>query len=223
MTPSPHTFKSKIPSEAGKIVDFKTLLSGPRFWLISVMIILAFFAGRSLLEQRVNRALTDSDIPTTTAILFDAYSNGVTTVLYDAQGNIEYTLEASNQVHYLDNTTALLDPYVRLYQGTGARWNIVARSGKILAAEENSRIDQLDLSDEVELFQIDDLGNRMTLTTSFLSLFPSSETMNTDQEVTMITNTLRQTAVGMRADLQQDTLTFFSQVQGRYEVQTSQP
>lgn len=223
MTPSPPTFEPSSPKEAGKIVDFKTLLSGPRFWLGSIIIILAFFAGRSLLEQRANRTLSDNDAPTTTAILFDAYSNGVTSVLYDPQGNIEYTLEASNQVHYLDNTTALSDPYVRLYQGSGARWNIVARSGKILAAEQNSRIEQLDLSDEVELFQIDDLGNRMTLTTSFLSLFPSSEKMNTDREVTMITNTLRQTAVGMTANLQQDRLTFLSQVQGRYEVQTSQP
>jgi LPS export ABC transporter protein LptC len=112
---------------------------------------------------------------------------------------------------------------VRFYQGSGARWNIIARSGKILAAQEDGRIDQLDLSDEVELFQIDELGNRITLSTSFLSLFPNSETMSTDREVTMTTNNLRQTAIGMTADLQQDTLTFLSQVKGRYEVQTSQP
>ncbi|MGJ8690299.1 MAG: LPS export ABC transporter periplasmic protein LptC [Gammaproteobacteria bacterium] len=218
MTPSPPTFEPDSPSEAGKLIDFKTLLSGPRFWLGSIVIILAFFAGRSALEQRANRALSE-DQQTTTAILFDAYSNGVTSVLYDSVGEIEYTLEASNQVHYLDNTTALSDPYVRLYQGSGVRWNIVARSGKIISAENDNRIDRLDLSDDVELFQIDALGNRMTLNTSFLSLYPSSETMNTDREVTMTTDTLRQTALGMTADLQQDTLTFLSQVKGRYEVQ----
>lgn len=222
MTPSPPIFEPRVSSKAHRLIDFKALLSGPRFWIGSVIIILAFFAGRSLLEQRSNRALSE-ETQSNTAILFDAYSNGVTSVLYDPQGNIEYTLEASNQVHFLDNTTALRDPFVRFYQGSGARWNIIARSGKILAAQEDGRIDQLDLSDEVELFQIDELGNRITLSTSFLSLFPNSETMSTDREVTMTTNNLRQTAIGMTADLQQDTLTFLSQVKGRYEVQTSQP
>ncbi len=221
MTPSPPTSEPNIANEVSKIIDFKALLSGLRFWVVSILIVLAFFAGRSLLEQRANQAQSD-ELQATTEILFDAYSNGVTSVLYDSLGNIEYTLEASRQVHFLDNTTELSNPYVRLYQGSGARWNIVARSGKILAAEEDAHIDQLDLSDEVELFQIDQLGNRMTLTTSFLSLFPESETMNTDREVTMITDSLHQTAVGMTADLEQDTLTFLSKVKGRYEVQTSQ-
>ncbi len=220
MTPSPPISEPNAASEVSKIIDLKALLSGLRFWVVSALIILAFFAGRSALEQRANHALTDT-AQTTTAITFDAYSNGVTSVLYDPLGNIEYTLEASRQVHFLDNTTQLSDPYVRLYQESGALWNIIARSGKILAADEDGRIDQLDLSDDVELFQIDELGNRMTLTTSFMSLFPESETMNTDREVTMITNTLHQTAVGMRADLKQDTMTFLSQVKGRYEVQSN--
>ena len=144
-------------------------------------------------------------------------------MLYDIDGNIEYTLEAEEQIHSLDNSTQLTNPYVRLYQGSGARWNIVARSGRILAAEQSDRIDQLDLSDEVQLYQNDDTGNTMTLSTSFLSLFPNTETMQTDREVLMTTNTLRQTAIGMHADLRQDTLTFLKEVKGRYEVQSSQP
>ena len=47
--------------------------------------------------------------------------------------------------------------------------------------------------------------------------------MSTDREVTMNTDSLQQTATGMRADLQQDQLTFLGQVRGRYEVPSSQP
>ena len=224
MTPSPPTSNIDAPAldePKGKIVDLRRLLSGPRFWIGSLAILIALYAGRGLLQER--RSQDTQPEQTSAAITYDAYSNGITTVLYDIDGNIEYTLEAQEQIHYLDNTTQLTNPYVRLYRGADARWNIIARSGKILAAEQSDRIDQLDLSDEVQLFQNDVTGNAMTLETSFLSLFPSTETMQTDREVLMTTNTLRQTAIGMHADLRQDTLTFLTEVKGRYEVQSSQP
>lgn len=224
MTPSRPTSNidaiAPAPS-SDKMINLRELLSGPRFWIGSLAILIALYAGRGFLQERRTQ---DSQVEeTSAAITYDAYSNGVTTVLYDIDGSIEYTLEAEEQIHYLDNSTALTNPYVRLYQGSGARWNIVARSGRILAAEQSDRIDRLDLSDEVELTQNDDAGNTMTLSTSFLSLFPNTETMQTDREVLMTTNTLRQTAIGMHADLRQDTLTFLTQVKGRYEVQSSQP
>jgi LPS export ABC transporter protein LptC len=224
MTPSRPTSNTDAPAPApssGRIINLRGLLSGPRFWIGSLALLVALYAGRGLLEERRSQGQQPQD--TSVAITYDAYSNGVTTTLYDIDGNIEYTLEAEEQIHYLDNTTHLTNPNVRLYPGSGSQWNIVARSGRILAAEQSDRIVQLDLSDEVELFQNDDTGNVMTLATSFLSLFPNTETMQTNREVLMTTNTLRQTAIGMHADLQQDTLTFLTQVKGRYEVQSSQP
>lgn len=224
MTPSPPTSNTDAPetaSPSGRMINLRGLLSGTRFWIGSLAILVALYAGRGLLQERRSQGAQPQE--SGVAITYDAYSNGISTVLYDIDGKIEYILEAAEQIHYLDNTTLLTNPNVHLYQGSGARWNIVARSGRILAAEQSDRIDRLDLSDEVELFQNDDSGNTMTLATSFLSLFPNTETMQTDREVLMTTNTLRQTAIGMYADLQQDTLTFLTQVKGRYEVQSSQP
>ena len=224
MTPSRPTSNIDATASASistKMINVRELLSGPRFWIGSLVILIALYAGRGFLQERRSQGTQAEQ--TSAAITYDAYSNGVTTVLYDIDGKVEYTLEAAQQIHYLDNTTALSNPNVHLYQGADARWNIVARSGRILAAEQSERIDQLDLSDDVELFRSDETGNAMTLTTSFLSLFPNTETMQTDREVLMTTNNLRQTAIGMHADLQQDTLTFLTQVKGRYEVQSSQP
>ena len=224
MTPLRPISENELPTQtttSGKVVNVRELLSGPRFWIGSLAILVALYAGRGLLQERRTQSAQPEE--TSTVITYDAYSNGVNTVLYDIDGNIEYTLEATEQIHYLDNTTQLTNPNVHLYQGSDARWNIIARSGRILAAEQSDRIDQLDLSDNVELFRNDAAGNTMTLATSFLSLFPSTETMQTDREVLMTTNNLRQTATGMHADLQQDTLTFLTQVKGRYEVQSSQP
>jgi lipopolysaccharide export system protein LptC len=72
--------------------------------------------------------------------------------LYNASGQIEYTLDAAEQVHYLDNTTLLQSPFVRLYRTSGVLWNIVASSGRIHAAENGDAIQRLDLQDGVELF-----------------------------------------------------------------------
>ncbi len=205
-----------------EVVDEETrqLLTGWRLWALLVLLVLAIYSGRYIFSG-------DPDVVETTSpgaeITYDAYSVGITSVLYNEAGHVDYTLEATEQTHYLDNTTVLDNPYVRLYQDSGERWNIAARSGRIHGAADSDNIERLDLSDEVELFQVDAAGERMTLTTGFISLFPGTETMNTDREVTMITNALRQTAIGMHVDLRQDKLTFRSQVRGRYEVPSSQP
>ncbi len=206
----------------GEVVDEATrqLLTGWRLWALLVLLVLAIYSGRYMFSG--DPAVVETTVPGA-EITYDAYSVGITSVLYNEAGRVDYTLEATEQTHYLDNTTVLNNPYVRLYQDSGERWNIAARSGRIHGAADSDNIERLDLSDEVELFQVDAAGERMTLTTGFISLFPGTETMNTDREVTMTTNALRQTAIGMHVDLRQDKLTFRSQVRGRYEVPSSQP
>ena len=205
-----------------EVVDEATrqILTGWRLWALLGLLVLAIYSARYMFSGAP--PIIETQEPGA-EIRYDAYSVGITSVLFNTEGRIDYTLEASEQTHYLDNTTVLSNPYVRLYQESGERWNIAARSGRIHGAADSDNIERLDLSDEVELFQVDAAGERMTLTTGFISLFPGTETMNTDREVTMTTNALRQTAIGMHVDLQQDKLTFRSQVRGRYEVPSSQP
>lgn len=214
-TPSPTSSEEPSGTNAAKGMP-----GSWRVWGVICLGALAFFIGREVvLEPPAPSRAAEA----TAQINYDAYSVGITSVLYNVDGRIEYTLEASEQIHYLDNTTVLTNPFVRLYQDSGVRWNIVARSGRIHGAAESDDIERLDLSDEVELFQIDELGSRMTLATAFISIYPGPETMDTDREVIMSTEHLRQTAMGMHADLNQDKLTFLSQVRGRYEVESSQP
>jgi len=194
--------------------------SGRLLLALSAIALVLIFGGRRLLE--VPPALLPEPQPLL-PVEYDAYATGVSSVLYNADGRVEYTLEAAEQTHYLDNTTLLESPYVRLHQASGARWNIMASSGRIHAAEGGDTIERLDLQTNVEVYQIDELGRRMSLSTEFLSVFPQTQTMSTDLAVSMVTDTLQQSATGMRADLQQDQLTFLGQVRGRYEVPSSQP
>lgn len=180
------------------------------------IVIAVVFVGRGSIPLLSS---PQEDLVTPKQIDFDAYATGVTSILYNSAGGIEYTLEATEQTHYLDNTTKLSDPFVRLYKDNDARWNIIARSGRILEASNGDAIERLDLSENVELFQVDDFGNRTVLATETITIFPGTETMSTDQAVTLTSDGLYQTAVGMRVDFSQDTMTFLSQVKGRYEAQ----
>ena len=221
-TASNNTLPVDVVVIGEEVVDEATrqILTGWRLWALLVLLVLAIYSARYMFSSAPT--IVETQAPGA-EITYDAYSVGINSVLFNAEGHIDYTLEASEQTHYLDSTTVLSNPYVRLYQESGERWNIAARSGRIHGAADSDNIERLDLSDEVELFQVDAAGERMTLTTGFISLFPGTETMNTDREVTMTTNALRQTAIGMHVDLQQDKLTFRSQVRGRYEVPSSQP
>ncbi len=156
---------------------------------------------------------------------FDSWSTGINSILFDVNGQIEYTLQAARQVHFLDDTTELDRPFLRIYQPTGESWNILASSGRILPELENrelsgnsTNISRIDLIDDVELYQTDDFGNRTVLRTAFLSVDPALETLTTDLPVHLSSKFIEQTAVGMHADLIQNTVTFSSQVRGIYDT-----
>ena len=100
--------------------------------IVPGIIAIALFVGINSFDTLSNEA----GAPTTGSSLgFNAYSEGINTILYDAQGNINYTLQAERQVHYNDDSTELEKPFIRLFQDGDTRWNIVAKSGRIPAAE----------------------------------------------------------------------------------------
>ncbi len=166
-----------------------------------------------------------------TEIAFDSWSTEIRTTRYNSEGDLEYILQAARQVHFLDETTQLEKPELRLYQASGEDWNIRAESGRIHPVTDNqpegqsreqqagsgTGIDMIELIDNVELFQNDIFGNSMMLTTSFLTMDPQRETLETDRPVLLTGDRIEQSAVGMHADLGSNTVTFFSQVRGRYE------
>jgi LPS export ABC transporter protein LptC len=154
---------------------------------------------------------------TTVDIAYNGYSEGINSVHYDEQGNIRYTMRADRQVSYIDAETALEEPYIQLYQENDSRWNIIARSGRISAAQQNfSNVDEIILSGEVEVYQMDRFGNRTVLATDILTLDPAQDILTTDAAVTLVGDTFEQSAIGMRVDLDSEEYVFHQEVRGRY-------
>jgi len=197
----------------------RSALGGWRTWAALAAALVAIYSATGLLRetQSPDQQTQRADIS------YDAWSTGITSVLYDSEGKLEYTLEADRQVHYLNDTTELVNPRLQLQQENGSNWHITARSGRIHGATGGGRIERLDLSDQVVVDQTAASGEQMQLNTAFLSIYPTSETMDTSQEVTLTSDFLRQTAVGMRGNLNQNTLTFLSRVSGNYDNPAPQP
>ncbi len=190
------------------------------FFLIIPALILVILVDRPNILQSGNRAIDE----VMTEIDFDSWSTEIITVLFNVEGEIEYKMQASRQVHFLNNTTLLENPNLSLYQVAGGQWNVTAKSGRIQPISGStetssiSAIERIELIDDVELFQTDDFGNRMVLSTAFLTLDPELETLSTSHPVRFQSSTIEQTAIGMHADLTRNTVTFLSQIRGRYDA-----
>ena len=154
---------------------------------------------------------------------YNAYSEKINTVLYDSNGVINYTLRAESQTHFIDDRTELEKPFIRLFQEGKSRWNIVANSGRILADlnEHNLENRMIELTGDVEVFSLDEFGNRTIMSTDFLEIDPQNETLQTNRPVTLVTSNLQQSSIGMFADLKINEIVFHRNIRGHYEEATN--
>lgn len=188
--------------------------------IVPGIIAIALFVGINSFDTMSN----ETAAPISSSSLdFNAYSEGINTVLYDAEGNINYTLQAQRQVHYNDDSTELEKPFIRLFQDGASRWNIVANSGKISAAEAtvDAAPDRIELLGDVQVYSLDEFGNRTVMSTEFLTLNPDSEILETDQPVSVVTSALQQSSIGMIAKLKTDEITFLREIRGRHAPTTN--
>ena len=188
--------------------------------IVSGIIATALFVGINSFDTLSNEA----DAPITNSSLeFNAYSEGINTILYDTQGNINYTLQADRQVHYNDDSTEFEKPFIRLYQDGDSHWSIAANSGRIPAVETTAdgALEKIELLGDVQVYSLDDFGNRTLMSTEFLTLNTQAEILETDQPVSVVTSALQLSSIGMIAKLRTNEITFLREIRGRYEQATN--
>jgi LPS export ABC transporter protein LptC len=148
---------------------------------------------------------------------YEGYSEGINTVQFDERGRIKYTVSASRQISYTNNETSLDEPFLQLYRENDSRWNIIARSGRISSGPESSTdIAEIVLAGGVEVYRLDERGNRTVLSTDSLSIDPDSEILTSADHVTLQSDSLEQTATGMQVNLGTEEYIFYRDVRGRY-------
>lgn len=151
---------------------------------------------------------------------FIAFSEGINTALFNARGNLSYTLQAERQIQFDDDTSELSKPLIRLINQNESQWNIVADSGRISAASEveNDETRTIALSGNVEVYSFDEFGNRIQVTTDYLELKPALEIAETDRFVNFQSTTITHSSTGMIANLGADEINFLSDSEGQYNI-----
>ena len=188
--------------------------------LIPGVIAIAIFIAISTYDNASQNPEVSSNLK---VLDYNVYSEKINTVLYDSNGVINYTLRAESQTHFIDDSTELEKPFIRLFQEGESRWNIVANSGRILADlnEDNLENRMIELTGDVEVFSLDEFGNRTIMSTDFLAIDPQNETLQTNRPVTLVTSNLQQSSIGMFADLKIDEIIFHRNIRGHYEEATN--
>ncbi|MCI5107809.1 MAG: LPS export ABC transporter periplasmic protein LptC [Pseudomonadales bacterium] len=149
---------------------------------------------------------------------FVAFAEGISTELYDEQGQLSYTLDADRQIQHQDDSSELEAPTIRVYRDSRSSWNIVADSGTISAPAEagsdNTRV--ITMAGDVEIRSLDEQGKPLLITTDAVKFLPATEIAETDLPVDFSMPQISQTSLGMRANLASDEIVFLSDSEGRY-------
>lgn len=155
----------------------------------------------------------------------EAYLIDSETRRFDAEGRLHYhlTSERADQFQYLPDQTSDLDyslivqPQMSMYGETDDPWHLRADMG-----QSNAEGDRIELWDNVRAWQDTEAG-RSELTTPALVIFPARQFAETDKAVKMRSPQGVTDAVGMRADLERDTIELLSEVRGTYESNRREP
>ena len=144
--------------------------------LIPGAIAIAIFIAISTYDNASQNSAVSANLK---ALDYNAYAERINTVLYNSNGVINYTLRAESQIHFIDDHTELEKPFIRLFQQGESRWNIIANSGRILAdlSEDDLENRMIELIGDVEVFSLDEFGNRIVMSTDFLEVDPQNETL----------------------------------------------
>jgi lipopolysaccharide export system protein LptC len=132
----------------------------------------------------------------------------------NSDGRLDYRLHGARMSHYLDDDTARVEqPNMTVYKDNDPIWNVYARHGWI-AADQKSIV----LHGEVLIWRNPIGGPALEIQTDNLHIAPDRQYAETASPVT-ITQAIGVTrAVGMRVDLEQNTLVLLASVQGSYTL-----
>lgn len=146
----------------------------------------------------------------------ESWSRALRTTQYTPAGNVDYILEASEQIQESADLMRITTPVLRLFDDSTKRWQVTAVSGTIHGGEGSEEERQLDLADDVRVDYTDDRDRSLLMTTERMTVYPDDEVLYSNVAVQVQGTGFEQSSSGMRAALQEERLTFFGRVQGRF-------
>jgi lipopolysaccharide export system protein LptC len=143
----------------------------------------------------------------------DVFITNIDTLQYTETGQKKYHLTAPKIKHYLeDASTNVEQPIFDIYTTSGEPWQVTSELALIIDDGE-----QIDLINNVEISGLHTETHKNTkLTTSKATYYPSSNTADTDADVTINQPGTNIDATGMEAFFNDGNIKLLSNVKGSY-------
>lgn len=143
----------------------------------------------------------------------DAIAEYVSATIFNKDGKVSLKVNAPKCMHYKENdSTNIFSPKIIVYRDSPQPWSIISDYAKAIHG-----MDQLNFWDHVVVHHLADSENPTTsLLTDFMTVYPDKKIAETDQLVTIIQPDSKIKAIGMLANLADNTIKFLSDVRGQY-------
>jgi lipopolysaccharide export system protein LptC len=179
-----------------------------RSWILLVLLLGAGGIALVVLDRRSAPLTGPPPIPAGEP---DFIMEGALISQFDVDGQLRYRLMAEEIRHFeADSLTRMLQPRLSLHDGAEPVWQVSARVGTLHRPERGAGEESVTLVDEVVVEQTLPGGERVSLRTHALLLYPDRQYAETDQDVTIDTHVGRTTATGLKGDLRLGTLSLDS-------------
>ena len=143
----------------------------------------------------------------------DAFVSGMRLDVMDTGGQLRYRVTADRMTHYPHvEQLELQRPYIDLQQANGNTWHISAETGKTTDSG-----DLVKLLGKVDILR-SGVAGPLRVRTRDLLLKPEQAYATTDKAATITVPGHRLEAVGLEADLNNDTLELHHRVRGRIDA-----
>jgi lipopolysaccharide export system protein LptC len=178
-----------------------------------ITLLLLFALGLSAWSVLISPAHTNSANPGNDPKTADSYMENVTALTLGKEGKPTLKLVTPKMVHYPENdSTDIFAPRVTVYRKSPQPWFIDADFAKA-----SNGIAEILFWSHVNIHHPSDSENPTTsLLTETLTIHPDKQTASTDQAVTFVQPDTTVHAMGMLADLNDNTIQLLSQAQGTY-------
>lgn len=179
-----------------------------RTWIMLILLLVAAGIALLVIERRVVPPVPPIEAPQGEP---DFFMEGARISQFGPAGSLQYRLAAREIRHFeAEGVTHMLEPQLTLHHEDDPPWLVSARLGTILRAEIGDTAEQIELRDDVVLEHTLRDGERVSLTTRTLRLYPDRQYAETDQDVTIATQVGRTTATGLKGDFRLGTIILLS-------------
>jgi lipopolysaccharide export system protein LptC len=179
----------------------------------SISLLLIFAVGLSAWSIIVSHSLSttgnDNDDPKKA----DSFMEDVTAMQFGESGKPSMKLITARMVHYPENdSTDILAPHVTIFRKSPKPWYIESNFAKT-----SKGLDEILFYSNVSIHHPADAENPNTsLRTETLTIFPDRQIASTDRAVTFIQPDTTIHAIGMLANLNDNTIKLLAQAKGEY-------